>query len=931
MREWSIRTRVLMLALFPTCLVALALSVYFAHGQLRDAENNLQRRAQTIAQQLAYASEHGVISGDTEQLRNLIDGARDNDDDINSLVIFDAHQRVLAASGQTAHIDNLRLPALPDFVSLQLFNRGLVAHAPVVGQIQSPSFLRGSAATQNARTKLGYVAVLMSREALMLTKYRILTTATLIVLCGIALGGWLAVRMAGSVITPIVQMANSVNRIREGKFDVDLNAHSTGELRVLESGISSMASAMQAAHEEMQQSIEQATSDLRQTLETIEEQNVELDLARKQALEASRVKSEFLANMSHEIRTPMNGVIGFTNLLLKTEMSDKQRDYLNTIRKSAQGLLTIVDDILDFSKVEAGRLVLENSPLDLRELIDETLSLLAPAAFEKQLELVALVYSDVPNNLLGDPLRVKQVLTNLVNNAVKFTQHGGVEVRVMLEAESDEHVVIAIHVKDTGIGLSEEQQRQLFQAFSQADTTTTRRFGGTGLGLVISKKLVEKMGGEIGLESEQGSGSTFWFTLRCEKSDEVHTGLRGGDEFCDKQVVVFEPHNTTRLAITHMLSMWQIDFVQFGEWRDCVDYLDAAHAAAKPLDAVLLSGVSSRQFPARYTQLVPRLVQQQRARLLVASNSIDATEQAWWSDLGAHVFVSKPLGQRLLFNSLQRLFNAIDVVPPSAPSLTTLPLQCRVLAVDDNEANLELVATLLRDNGAQVTLAVNGRDAVKQAKDCDFDIILMDIQMPEMDGIEATRTLRAHARHRQTPIIALTAHAMKGERESLLQAGLDDYLTKPVSEQELCHTIQRWLHKDRRPKGRLRRRQDDSEINSPSGTDVIDWNLSLKMANQKPELAKAMLEGLIKSLPEARQHIQNATKHNDHKTVLAQVHKFHGACCYVGVPQMRQYAHDLETALKAGDRENSERLLPLFLQEMDKIELGAAKYLGPSA
>ncbi len=918
----------LVLALAPTFLMALALTIYFVSGRLQDAENNLQKRAHTIAQQLAYAAEHGVVSADIEQLRALLDAARNNNDDLSSIAIFDRHQRLLAANGQTNHVESLRQNDLPQDIKLTVYSRGLVIVAPVIGQIQSPAFSRAQA--QNSQPRIGYVALLMSRESLKLTQYQILVTAFVIFVIGSALGGWLAIRMAKKVIYPIVQMAQSVNNIKDGKFDITLDHQSTGELRVLENGITSMAQAMKSAHDEMQQSIEQATSDLRQTLETIEEQNIELDLARKQALEASRVKSEFLANMSHEIRTPMNGVIGFTNLLLKTDLSEKQRDYLNTIRKSAQGLLSIVDDILDFSKVEAGRLILENSPLDIRELIDETLALLAPAAFDKQLELVALVYNDVPNNLLGDPLRVKQVVTNLVNNAIKFTPRGSVEVRVMLEAESDGHASIAIHIKDTGIGLTEEQQRQLFQAFSQADTTTTRRFGGTGLGLVISKKLVEKMGGEIGLESEPGNGSTFWFTIRCEKSDEVHTGLRGGEEFHGKQVLLFEPHNTTRLAVTHMLSQWQIEFVQFSDWQECNEYVSAAIAAHKPVDAVILGGVLSRQGGDRYTEFLQRIRQHLHARILVASNSIDATEQAWWSDCGAHVFVSKPLGQRRLFSSLHQLFNAVESAPLQRPALNELPLQCRVLAVDDNDANLELVSTLLRDNGAQVITASNGREAVRIAKDTDFDVILMDIQMPDMDGIEATRTLRAHARHRNTPIIALTAHAMKGERESLLNAGLDDYLTKPVSEEELRHTIQRWLSKDRRPASRLRRRQADHDANKTQATNddhPIDWSLSLKMANQKPDLARGMLQGLIGSLPDARQKIAHAHQQGDQKTLLEQVHKFHGACCYVGVPKMRQLANQLETALKAGEAEQVQTLLPAFLAEMDNIEKAAAPYL----
>lgn len=296
-------------------------------------------------------------------------------------------------------------------------------------------------------------------------QYQVLFACSIIVLIGLGISGIFAFRMGRDVARPILNMAQTVEKIKNGNLNARVYTNAKAELRLLESGINTMAAALKAAHEEMQQSVEQATADLRQTLETIEIQNIELEIARKEAETGSRIKSEFLANMSHEIRTPLNGVIGFINLLMKTKLDGRQKDYLTTIQKSATSLLSIINDILDFSKIEAGKLSLDMVPMDLRECVDDALILMAPAAHDKQLELVPIFYSDVPEKIVGDHLRLKQIITNLVNNAIKFTEEGSVVVRIMLEKDLDETVMVCISVTDSGIGLSLEEQKLLFQRF----------------------------------------------------------------------------------------------------------------------------------------------------------------------------------------------------------------------------------------------------------------------------------------------------------------------------------------------------------------------------------------------------------------------------------------------------------------------------------
>ncbi len=584
-KDLGIKGRVLLLTLLPTSLLAMVLGGYFTWIQLSDMRAQLIERGQLIAEQLAPLAATALARKDTAVLNRIANEALDQPD-VRAVTFLDARQERLAHAGPSM----LTVAPAGDASHLSMSTELDTTHflLPVLGRHHS---LSGATEPDDERV-LGWVELELSHHGTLLRGYRSLFTSLLLIAAGLGVTALLALRMSRAINAPLELISQGVAQLKEGRMETRLPPMGSNELDELASGINRMAETLQSAQEEMQHNIDQATEDVRQNLETIEIQNIELDLARKEALEASRIKSEFLANMSHEIRTPLNGILGFTNLLQKSELSPRQQDYLTTIQKSAESLLGIINEILDFSKIEAGKLVLENLPFNLRDLIQDALTMLAPTAHEKQLELVSLVYRDTPIQLQGDPQRLKQILTNLVGNAIKFTQGGTVAVRAMLEDESDDRAQLRISVQDTGIGLSEEDQQALFKAFSQADNSLSRQAGGTGLGLVISKRLIEQMGGEIGVDSTPGEGAEFWISLSLPKSRDDNDEP-GASWAAGQRVALLEPQELTRRSLHHQLTDFGLEVSEFADLDSLQESLRNPPPGQLPISLAVL-GVSYR-------------------------------------------------------------------------------------------------------------------------------------------------------------------------------------------------------------------------------------------------------------------------------------------------------------------------------------------------
>jgi len=636
----------------------------------------------------------------------------------------------------------------------------------------------------------------------------------------------------------------------------------------IEVGLFSLA-IMDKSRNKLAQEVEQTTEDLRNNIELVEEQNVRLDIARKDAITASNVKSQFLANMSHEIRTPLNAILGFSKELHSDSLSPEKQEQVGIINAAADNLLSIVNDVLDFSKIEAGKLKINNHPFSPNEMLEDMVSIMAKSAHLKSLEFVYNL-EPLPEKLIGDSYRIKQVLNNLLGNALKFTDHGFVSLSASGKEQKHGIYELVLKIEDSGIGISREDQRKLFAAFSQVDDALNRSYQGTGLGLVICQELVKLMRGELTLQSSPGFGSVFTVTIRFNLLN-TNLSLSPDIEWLNKKIIYFDPFPQSRHCGVKILSY-------LGANVTGVESLNYLRELKQHYDLAFICVPNNKK------SILPNILEATRhldtdKAVLLYSGIESLSNRSDLSQYFAH--------QMRLPLTLGKL-NSLLRIPEESPTdklqqrLASLP-RARVLAVDDMEINLCLLTTWLKNTKLQLTLAFSGADAVAQCKEHEFDLILMDVQMPNMDGLAATKQIRQTDLNLGTPIIAVTAHAFKEEQDKLLASGMDDYLPKPINLSDLIDLIKRWCQIP-----------DNTKEQAPS----FDWSLALKRAYQNEDAAKDILQKFMQQLPKLVESIEKANQIEDYEAMQAKVHQLHGACCYTGVPAMLALCSDMEGALK---------------------------------